>query len=103
MTQPLEPALAERIVRQPACFSAEEWQAWTRQALKEPPSKSDWACSDCTPEFKARMTDIGCCDWPCVEFVDDGDGGLEGKRMSLPHRERMAVIVLRRAARGSGA
>ena len=65
------------------CFSHAEWKAWTRASYHCRPDARDYACADCTPEFKARMLAERKCMWPCVQFVTEEDGGIRGIRMSL--------------------
>jgi len=67
----------------PACFTAAQWQEWYEHCahLVNP---IDFACVDCTPQFKERMMRAGKCDWPCVEFFKVGeDENIEGRRMSI--------------------
>jgi hypothetical protein len=70
----------------PACFSDAGWKVWSAGASWCKPTAVDWACTDCTPEFKARALEAGKCSWPCVRFYVATDGGIEGRRMSVSKR-----------------
>jgi len=79
----------------PDCFPVEDWREWLRAAHTERPGVLDFACIDCTPEFKARMMAAGKCSWPCVQFFPDPDdaSGVVGRRMSL--RSARSVFKLK--------
>lgn len=64
------------------CFTITQWVQW--HAAKIRPNAIDYACVDCSPEFKARMEAKGKCDYPCVKFFMMTDGTMEGRRMSIP-------------------
>jgi hypothetical protein len=57
----------------PKCFdSAAQFKAWkecARQAYAQ-----NWVCTDCTPEYQARMKAEGRCENPQVQFQQDTDG-----------------------------
>jgi hypothetical protein len=74
------------LLAKPACFSDKEWKEWSKHAERCRPSVVDWACTDCTPEFKAEAQAEGRCSWQCVTFVTNDDGGIEGRRMSVYQR-----------------
>ena len=70
----------------PDCFTDKQWKVWSSCAGWSKPNTTDWACTDCTPEFKARALEAGKCSWPCVRFYVATDGGIEGRRMSVSER-----------------
>jgi hypothetical protein len=67
----------------PDCFTDKQWKTWSACAAWCKPNTTDWACTDCTPEFKAAALEAGKCSWPCVRFYRAADGGLEGRRTSV--------------------
>jgi len=75
--------LRARAALRPACLTEAEWREWQRAAKAAMPSVLDGVCADCTPEFKAAMLRAGRCEWLCVEFITDEEGGVTGRRMSL--------------------
>ena len=73
------------LMSRPSCFTVTQWEEWSAFAMAAArPSLEDYACTDCLPEFKARMMRCGRCDWPETEFVVVEDGpkssGIEGRR-----------------------
>lgn len=66
---PDKPILGAR----PACWdTTANWQEWNRLnalARDNPRRPLDHFCTDCTPEFKAKMVAENRCSYPTVRFV----------------------------------
>jgi hypothetical protein len=75
-----------KLQAKPDCFTDEQWATWSQAADAAHPHLHDWACTDCTVEFKAEMELQDRCAWPCVQFFRLPDGSLEGRRMSVKRR-----------------
>lgn len=71
--------------KKPDCFPLEDWREWLRLTHIVKPGAIDFACVDCTPEFKEKMMKVGKCSWPCVQFFPDPDDpdGVVGRRISI--------------------
>ena len=89
-----------RLIAQcPPCFPSESvWQAWRENSRMNYIPLSEGFCTDCTPEYKAKMVEERRCLWPCVGFKTDSDGMLYGKRLSL---DGMSQRILEAIARGT--
>lgn len=62
----------------PACFdSDEQFKLWRSAARIAHPGGS-WICSDCTPEYHAKMVAAHRCEKPLARFIVV-DGELVGK------------------------
>lgn len=61
----------------PKCFESakqyREWKSYARVA-----QGSEWVCTDCTPQFQARMKSEGRCENPQVQFQQSHDGATVG-------------------------
>lgn len=73
----------KHLQAKPRCFTSEEWDEWLTSFKGFRPNLLDFACVDCSPEYKIRMMAKGLCDWPCVEFFMMNDGTMEGRRTSV--------------------
>jgi len=62
----------------PMCFTPMQYKAW--RALARFSHASDGPCTDCTPGFQARMKQAGKCEHPEIEFDEDEDGVIVGRR-----------------------
>jgi len=58
---------SDRYKLKPACFTDEQWRTWYENCAHLV-NAVDFACTDCTPQYKERMMKAGKCDWPCVQF-----------------------------------
>jgi hypothetical protein len=89
----------------PRCFTDEQWADWLSGFRGFRPNLIDFACQDCSPEFKIKAMAAGKCDWPCVEFFMMDDGTMEGRRTSVPgsrgYPEGRRIITLFRVKRNA--
>ena len=80
----------------PACMSAEEYAAWDR--VPRPPEVT--VCTDCTPEFRRRMTRAGVCHRrPGVRQGKEGDMDASWRTDERAQASRMRGAEARLAAR----
>lgn len=86
-----------RLYDRPLCFTPAQWVSWRNGPGV--PNPIDYACQDCSPDYKARMMRVHRCSWPCVEFFIMPDGTMEGRRMSIPlsrgYAEGRRIIEIR--------
>ena len=63
--------------RVPFCFeSADQYKKWKEKARIA--YAEAHVCTDCTPEYQARMKAEGRCENPQVQFQQDDDGFVSG-------------------------
>lgn len=64
----------------PFCFTSKaQFDKWAQAAAGSRPGRSGY-CTDCTPEYQARMKDEHRCGFPSVTFYEDDDGFVAGRR-----------------------
>lgn len=64
----------------PLCFtSREQYENWLEVARVIRPGSIDH-CTDCTPEYQAKMKAAGRCEYPGTTFAPGKDGFVEGTR-----------------------
>ena len=56
-----------------SCVAPEEYNLWLEAAKIAGPGGAGF-CTDCTPEYAAKMRDAGKCDHPEIIFAHNGDG-----------------------------
>ena len=62
----------------PMCFDSDEQFKLWRSAAKIAHPGGSWVCSDCTPEYQAKMIKEYRCEKPLARFIRE-DGEMVGK------------------------
>lgn len=62
----------------PMCFDSDEQFKLWRSAAKISHPGGSWICSDCTPEYHARMVKEYRCEQPLTRFIKE-EGEMVGK------------------------
>ena len=63
----------------PKCFyNRPQFVSWLKEAKHSHGCNEAAFCTDCTPEYKAKMLAQNRCEFPDIEFVNDQDGFLQG-------------------------
>ena len=65
-------------IQRPACFEPLQWQQWVAAARHTGGVSAGGYCTDCTPEYKARMQAAGRCEHPEIIFAVDEHGFIQG-------------------------
>jgi hypothetical protein len=60
------------------CATPEQYEEWRRAARLSPPPYDSWICTDCTPEYQAKMKAKGWCARPEIRFKRTQRDGIEG-------------------------
>lgn len=75
----------------PPCFDSKaEFDAWEEALSKcafEPGHPPPTYCSDCLPDYKAKMLEQGRCIHPTVRFFKNGPQSYYGRRVHLGKKE----------------
>jgi hypothetical protein len=76
-------AVETHVGRRPSCFSIAQWDGWSTAARDAIAAQNGalpaGPCTDCTPQYQARMIREGRCEHPDTLFSVRAGGGVEGK------------------------
>lgn len=74
----------------PKCFhNSMEFASWATMAAFTGGCYESGFCTDCTPEYKAKMLAANRCEHPEIRFCLDQDGFIQGTAKPIPEGEEI--------------